>query len=139
MSPLSYFSPSSRSSSRNLPPAAASQTVAAHERVRTVELLYAFSRKLAGVGNVDDVLWATAYQTALMLKVRVVLLLPEEGSIAVKAGYPPEDVLDQADMAAATWAWQNNRPAGRGSKPCPERNACSYRCEPAAAPSASSA
>src|SRR5262249_24853571 len=52
------------------------RTVAAHERIRAVELLYAFSRKLAGVGTLDDVLWATAYQTALMLKVRVVLLLP---------------------------------------------------------------
>jgi two-component system sensor histidine kinase KdpD len=46
------------------------QTVAAHDRVRTVQLLYAFSRKLAGVGTLDDVLWATAYQAALMLKVR---------------------------------------------------------------------
>src|SRR6476661_7454168 len=45
-------------------------------RVRTTESLYAFSRKLAGAGTLDDVLWATAYQTALMLKVRVVLLLP---------------------------------------------------------------
>src|SRR5690349_22697039 len=43
------------------------------------------SRKLASVGTLDDVLWATAYQMALMLKVRVVLLLPEDGSIAVKA------------------------------------------------------
>jgi len=95
------------------------QTVAAHERVRAVELLYAFSRKLAGVGTLDDVLWATAYQTALMLKVRVVLLLPENGSITVKAGYPPEDTLDDADIAAAKWAWQNNRPAGRGSDTLP--------------------
>jgi len=95
------------------------QTVAAHERVRAVELLYAFSRKLAGVGTLDDVLWATAYQAALMLKVRVVLLLPEDGSIAVKAGYPPEDRLDEADVAAAKWAWQNNRVAGRGSDTLP--------------------
>src|SRR5215468_823871 len=95
------------------------QTVAAYERVRTLELLYAFSRKLAGVGTLDDVLWATAYQTALMLKVRVVLLLPENGSIAVKAGYPPEDTLDEADIAAAKWAWENNRPAGRGSDTLP--------------------
>src|SRR5499426_1420288 len=94
-------------------------TVAAHDRIRTVELLYAFSRKLAGVGTLDDVLWATAYQTALMLKVRVVLLLPENGSIAVKAGYPPEDRLDDADIAAAKWAWENNRSAGRGSDTLP--------------------
>jgi two-component system sensor histidine kinase KdpD len=96
-----------------------SRTVAAHERVRAVELLYAFSRKLASVGTLDDVLWATAYQTALMLKVRVVLLLPEDGSIVVKAGYPPEDILDEADVAAAKWAWQNNRSAGRGSDTLP--------------------
>ncbi len=64
-------------------------------------------------------LWATAYQTALMLKVRVVLLLPEDGNIVVKAGYPPEDILDEADIAAAKWAWQNNRVAGRGSDTLP--------------------
>ena len=64
-------------------------------------------------------LWATAYQTALMLKVRVVLLLPEDGVITVKAGYPPEDQLDKADLAAANWAWGNDRPAGRGSDTLP--------------------
>ena len=61
-----------------------SQTVGAQERVRSIEFLYAFSRKLAGAGTLDDVLWATAYQIASMLKVRVVLLLPEHGSIALK-------------------------------------------------------
>ena len=95
------------------------QAVTAMARARTTESLYAFSRKLAGVGTLDDVLWATAYQAALMLKVRVVLLLPRDGTIAVAAGYPPEDVLDEADLAAAKWAWQNNRPAGRGADTLP--------------------
>ncbi|AJA61166.1 MULTISPECIES: sensor histidine kinase [Bradyrhizobium] len=88
-------------------------------RIRTTEQLYAFSRKLTGAGTLDDVLWATAYQTALMLKVRVVLLLPEEGLLTVKSGYPPEDQIDQADLAAANWAWSNDRPAGRGSDTLP--------------------
>jgi two-component system sensor histidine kinase KdpD len=95
------------------------QTVTAQARVRTVESLHSFSRKLSGAGTLDDVLWATAYQTALMLKVRVVLLLPDEGSIAVKAGYPPEDRLDDADLAAAKWSWENDRAAGRGSDTLP--------------------
>ena len=95
------------------------QAVTAMARARTTESLYAFSRKLAGVGTLDDVLWATAYQAALMLKVRVVLLLPRDGTIAVAAGYPPEDILDEADLAAAKWAWQNNRPAGRGADTLP--------------------
>jgi two-component system, OmpR family, sensor histidine kinase KdpD len=95
------------------------RTVTAHERVRTVESLYAFSRKLAGAGTLDDVLWATAYQIASMLKVRVVLLLAQNGSIGLKAGYPPEDTLDEADLAAAKWAWERNRPAGRDSDALP--------------------
>jgi two-component system sensor histidine kinase KdpD len=95
------------------------QAVAAIGRVRTTESLYAFSRKLAGTATLDDVLWATAYQTALLLKVRVVLLLPEEGLLTVKSGYPPEDQLDKADLAAANWAWGNDRPAGRGSDTLP--------------------
>ena len=94
-------------------------TVTALERVRTIESLYAFSRKLAGVGPLDDALWATAYQTALMLKVRVVVLLPEDGAIAVRAGYPPEDTLEEADLAAARWAWEKDRVAGRDSDTLP--------------------
>ena len=95
------------------------QAMTAIERARTTEALYAFSRKLAGVGTLDDVLWATAYQTALVLKVRVVLLLPENGTLAVRAGYPTEDPPDDADRAAARWAWEHNRPAGRGSDTLP--------------------
>ena len=92
---------------------------AAMARARTTESLYAFSRKLSGAGTLDDVLWASAYQAALMLKVRVVLLLPEDGILAVRTGYPPEDVLDEADLAAAKWAWEHNRAAGRGSDTLP--------------------
>ena len=93
--------------------------VTAMARARTTESLYAFSRKLSGAGTLDDVLWATAYQAASLLKARVVLLLPEDGSITVKAGYPPEDILDEADLAAAKWAWEHNRAAGRGSDTLP--------------------
>jgi two-component system sensor histidine kinase KdpD len=99
----------------NVAARAQAQAVAANARARTTEALYAFSRKLAAVGGLDDVLWVTAYQTALMLKVRVVLLLPENGVLTLKSGYPPEDTLDPADMAAAKWAWQHGQPAGRGS------------------------
>jgi two-component system sensor histidine kinase KdpD len=95
------------------------QAVTAMARARTTDALYAFSRKLAGVGTLDDVLWATTYQIALMLKVRVVILLPERGTVVVKAGYPPEDMLGDADVAAATWAWENDRTAGRGSDTLP--------------------
>jgi two-component system, OmpR family, sensor histidine kinase KdpD len=95
------------------------QAAAARQRARTTEDLYLFSKKLAGTGTLDDVLWATAFQLASMLKLRVVLLLPDHGTIEVKAGYPPDDTLDDADIAAARWAWENNRAAGRGADTLP--------------------
>lgn len=103
----------------NLTAAVQRQAVAARQRARTTEDLYLFSKKLAGTGTLDDVLWATAFQIASMLKVRVVILLPENGSIAVKAGYPPDDTLVDADIAAAKWAWEHNRPAGRAADTLP--------------------
>ncbi|MBV8576632.1 MAG: sensor histidine kinase KdpD, partial [Acetobacteraceae bacterium] len=95
------------------------QAVAARQRAATTEELYLFSRKLASAVTLDDVLWTTAHQIALMLKVRVVLLLPDKGSLSVRAGFPPEDQLDDADLAAARWCWENNRAAGRGADTLP--------------------
>jgi two-component system sensor histidine kinase KdpD len=106
----------------NLAAAMRAQAVTARARARTTEDLYQFSRKLAAIVSLDDLLWATAYQVAAMLKVRVVLLLPERDrpeSVVVRAGYPPEDELDMADLAAAKWCWQSNRPAGRGADTLP--------------------
>jgi two-component system sensor histidine kinase KdpD len=95
------------------------QAMTARLRAKTTAELYAFSRKLAGIVELDDLLWATAYQIASMLKVRVVVLLPEGDGIAVRAGYPPEDLLDDADLAAARWSWDHDRPAGRGADTLP--------------------
>lgn len=96
------------------------QAVTAQARARTTEALYAFSRKLAGVSTLDDLLWATAYQLASQLEAQVVILLPDpDGTIAVRAGYPPEDRLEPADIAAAKWTFETNRPAGRGSDNLP--------------------
>lgn len=95
------------------------QAAAARQRARMTEDLYLFSKKLAGTGSLDDVLWATAFQIASMLKVRVVILLPEGNSITVRGGYPPDDTLDDADIAAAHWTWEHDLPAGRGANTLP--------------------
>jgi two-component system sensor histidine kinase KdpD len=101
------------------------QAVAARLRAKTTDDLYQFSRKLAVAVTMDDLLWATAHQIALMLKMRVVLLLPEDDrgkgvtGLAVRAGFPPEDVLEEGDLAAAKWCWEKNRVTGRGSDTLP--------------------
>jgi two-component system sensor histidine kinase KdpD len=85
------------------------QAEAARRQAASTAALYGFSRKIAGIGNMDDLLWAVAHQIALMLKAHVVLLLPEtssgSGDLQVRVGYPPEDELDEADLAAAKWSW----------------------------------
>lgn len=95
------------------------QTLAAQRQARTTAALYAFSRKLAAIAELDDLLWATVHQIAIMLKVEVVLLLAEHGRLAVRAGFPPEDALDATDLAAATWCWDHDAAAGRGADTLP--------------------
>ena len=60
----------------NLTAALRSQIVIAQSRAETTAALYAFSRKLAGIGTLDDLLWATTRQISSMLDVSTVLLLP---------------------------------------------------------------
>jgi two-component system sensor histidine kinase KdpD len=105
----------------NLTAALRSQIAVARARARATGALYAFSRKLAGIGALDDLLWATAYQVSSMLKLHTIVLLHdgEGGGLTIASGYPPEDVLDQADMAAARWCWEHNAPAGRGADALP--------------------
>ncbi|WP_374383777.1 DUF4118 domain-containing protein [Dongia sp.] len=93
---------------------------ASRQRAASTAALYNFSRKVAAIGEMDDLLWAVAHQIALMLRVHVILLLPEpNGDIAVRIGYPPDDELNAADLAAARWAWDHGKPAGRGAETLP--------------------
>lgn len=95
------------------------QANAARLRVRTSDAMYAFSRKLAGVATLDDLLWAASFQIASLLKLNVVILVQEDDQLVVHIGYPPEDQLDAADFAAAHWTWKHNLPAGRGAETLP--------------------
>jgi two-component system, OmpR family, sensor histidine kinase KdpD len=100
----------------NLTAATRSQMIVARARAETTAALYAFSRKLAGIGARDDLLSATAYQVSSMLNVDTVLLMPAKpGPIEISCGYPPVDRLDEGDMAAARWSWEHNVAAGRGA------------------------
>jgi two-component system sensor histidine kinase KdpD len=105
----------------HLTAATRSQVLTVRQRAKTTAELYGFSRKVAGIGALDDLLWATAYQISSMLNVRTVLLLPRKDGdgLEVASGYPPEDELGDADMAAARWTWEHNRPAGRGADTLP--------------------
>ncbi len=91
----------------------------ARRRARITGELYSFSQKLARIVELDDLMWAIAHQIALMLRVHVVLLLPDGDRVVVRAGFPPEDRLEEADLAAAKWSWEHDQAAGRGADTLP--------------------
>ena len=91
------------------------QAVGARQRAKTTEDLYPSAASSPASASLDDLLWATAFQIASMLKVRVVLLMPEDGRSRCEAGYPPEDMLEEADLAAAQVGLENE-PAGRARR-----------------------
>jgi two-component system sensor histidine kinase KdpD len=104
----------------NLASRVRAEALVARERATVTESLYQFSKKLAGIYALDDLLWATSYQIAQMLQVRVVILMPEDKHLAVRAGYPPEDTLDASEAATAHWVWEHAAPAGRGADSLPD-------------------
>lgn len=101
----------------NLAARARAEAVAARERAATMESLYLFSRKLAEVFTLDDLLWAICFQIAHLSKARVVALLPEAGALAVRAGYPPEDSLSEADLAQTQAIFDNRDAAAERQQP----------------------
>ena len=91
---------------------------AKHREARTAAL-YALSRQIAGAAGLSDVLRAIVTQVAQILGAKVVALLPEADQLVLKAGHPADMQLTAAERAAATWAWQHNQPAGRGTDTLP--------------------
>jgi two-component system sensor histidine kinase KdpD len=90
----------------NLAARARAEALAAQRHARTTEALYAFSREIAGIIVLDDLLRATARQIAPMLRLRVTLLVPDgEDHLRVGASWPPADVADDIDIAGAKLAW----------------------------------
>lgn len=108
----------------NLTAALRSQIVTAQSRAKTTAALYAFSRQLAGIGLHDELLRAITRQISAMLDVSTVLLLPAHGSqgegnrrsaVELVCVYPPDHLLDPADLRAARNCW------GHGAAAAPER------------------
>ena len=95
------------------------QTLSAREQAKTMAELLNFSRRLAGMRKLDELLQVMALQAAQMLDVEAVLLMPVNGQLQLRASAPLDAKIDEADLAAATWCLEKNRPTGRGSDTLP--------------------
>lgn len=93
------------------------QAKSARREARTTTELYDFSRKVAGVLDLDDLLWIVVTHLARALNAEIVVLMPENGAsgpgkLASRAAFPPDADLDRAEQAAAQRAWDYDYRAG---------------------------
>lgn len=96
------------------------QMETSRESARRTHNLYEFGRKITAAATEDDVLWAVVHHVAATIGGKSLVLTPEAGgALAIVAGYPPEDRLDDKSAAAAEWAWAQGKIAGRGSETLP--------------------
>src|SRR3546814_7356670 len=72
--------------------------------------LFEFSRRVASVASLDDVVWAAVHHVASTLQCASLVLTPDHsGRLVIVGGYPPEDHLDAKDWGAANWAWEDRK------------------------------
>lgn len=95
------------------------QASAARERAEATQALYEFSRKLAGISKIDDILWLLAAQSAAVTKGQSIILMDDSGELSIESGWPPQDTLGTADWAAARWALRKVEPAGHSTETMP--------------------
>lgn len=95
------------------------QAQIAASRMRAMRRLYEFTRRLSGLATLDDVAEGAASEIHASLGRATVVLLAQDGELALSAAWPPEDTLDTASMTAARWAFSHNEPAGADTATLP--------------------
>ncbi len=77
--------------------------------------LAGFARQLTGISTLDELAHVLCAEIGRLLDANTILLIPDPDGLGVRASSPPGHKLEMLDDAAARWALDNNRPAGRGS------------------------
>jgi two-component system sensor histidine kinase KdpD len=96
------------------------QALAQRAIARRTANLFDFSRKVASVASLDDVVWAAVTHVASTMQCSSMILMPDSsGQLAIVGGMPPEDHLEPRDRGAAEWAWDKREPAGWSSQTLP--------------------
>lgn len=77
--------------------------------------LAGFAGRLTGISTIDELAQIVCTEIARILDGNTVVLFPERDRLELRASHPASCRLELLDDAAARWALDNNRPAGRGS------------------------
>lgn len=104
--------------------AAASSQLAARSREQAIlaqasaaqsSALAGFARQLTGISNREELAQLVCAEIGRLLDVRTVLLMPDGDALAMISAAPTTSRLETLDEAAARWAFDHHRPAGRSS------------------------
>jgi len=102
------------------------QAEAATMREKQTAALYNLSRDLTSATDLQQVANIIISQISLGFEREVAIFLPEGKQVYVFAASPNYQP-DENELAVATWAYQHDQPAGRGTDTLP---AASLRCHP---------
>lgn len=78
--------------------------------------LAGFAGLLTGIAQREELAQVLCAEIGRLLDVHAVLLLPDDNGPRLQSSWPPNTAeLEMLDLAAARWAWEHNKAAGRGS------------------------
>ena len=90
------------------------QVMVLRRRESQAQALTVFSRELTGAINLDEVLDVVIRNVGEMFYRQIVILLPDEGKLFIKASTPGFD-MNESELAVADWTFRNGKPAGLGT------------------------
>jgi two-component system sensor histidine kinase KdpD len=94
------------------------QVISSRQRETRTAALYALSSEIAAVAELDAVLESVARKVAETIEGQVLMLLPDKsGKLRLQASSVPkgESLLVDNEWAVATWVYEHNEMAGRGT------------------------
>ncbi|MDE8653448.1 sensor histidine kinase [Novosphingobium album (ex Liu et al. 2023)] len=91
------------------------QAVLAQASAAQNSALAGFARLLTGISKLDELAPLLCAEIGRLLDGHAVLLMPGDDGLSRRWSWPGDIHLETLDLAAARWAFENNRPAGRGS------------------------
>lgn len=89
------------------------QAELARREARINAELYALSGKIAGVTELEDLLWIIVSHLARALNAEIVMLIGDSGRLEQRAAFPPDSALGETDWIAANQAWATAQAAGK--------------------------
>ncbi|MCC6847772.1 MAG: DUF4118 domain-containing protein [Deltaproteobacteria bacterium] len=98
---------------------ARAQAALARHREKHTAALYTFARQIAAAVGLDDLLPIVVRHLAALFDSDAIVFTQDAGRLGVRATEPPGVQVGPTELAAATWVWDHDEPAGRDTQTLP--------------------